>query len=277
MRTIAFPAGINVAALGIGTWNMGERPEKRKDEIAALHCAIDSEMTLIDTAEMYGDGAAEEMVGQALEGRRSDAFVVSKVLPNHASRKGTVAACEASLRRMATDYIDLYLLHWRGQFPLAETVSALEQLKRDGKIRHWGVSNFDTEDMEELVALPEGGNVQTDQVLYNLTRRGIEFDLMPWCRQRTMPLMAYSPLEQGRLLRHPELRRLAQVQSATPAQVALAWVLRNDQVIAIPKAGTSAHVKQLRAAVDIALSQVDLLALDTAFPPPDEKVPLEVI
>jgi diketogulonate reductase-like aldo/keto reductase len=277
MRTTKLHDGPDVPVLGIGTWGMGEHPEKRNDEIDALSAAVDSEMTLVDTAEMYGDGAAEELVGKALEGRRSEAFIVSKVLPHHASRKGTVAACEASLRRMATDYIDLYLLHWRGQVPLAETVDAFEQLVRDGKIRYWGVSNFDTDDMDELMALPEGERARTDQVLYNLTRRGIEFDLLPWCRQHKMPIMAYSPLEQGRLLGARELQRVAQEHSAAPAQVALAWVLRNADVIAIPKASTPGRVMELRAALDLPLSQADLQALDAAFPPPHRKIPLEVI
>lgn len=277
MRKTLLPAGEEVPVLGIGTWYMGEHPDKRSDEIDALRCALDNEMNLVDTAEMYGDGAAEELVGKALEGRRSEAFIVSKVLPHHASLKGTIAACEASLRRLATDYIDLYLLHWRGPVPLAETVDALERLKRDGKIRHWGVSNFDTDDMEELAALPDGGQGQTDQVLYNLARRGIEFDLLPWCRQRRMPVMAYSPLEQGRLLGHPALRPLAQKYGATPAQVALAWLLRDDGVIAIPKSGTPARVQELRKSPDIALSDEDLQALDRAFPPPKRKVPLEMI
>lgn len=277
MRTTTLPAGLSVPVLGIGTWGMGEDSVKRNAEIDALRCALDNEMTLVDTAEMYGDGAAEEVVGMALEGRRNEAFIVGKVLPHHASRKGTIAACEASLRRMGTDYIDLYLLHWRGGVPLAETVEALERLVSDGKIRSWGVSNFDTEDMEELENLGDGNKVQTDQVLYNLTRRGIEFDLLPWCRQRDMPVMAYSPLEQGRVLSNAGLRRIAQGHSATPAQIALAWVLRNRDVIAIPKTGTPARVPELRAALDIQLSQEDLLTLDQGFPPPDSKVALEMI
>jgi diketogulonate reductase-like aldo/keto reductase len=277
MRTTRLAAGLNVPLLGIGTWGMGEHAEKRTDEIDSLRCALDNEMTLVDTAEMYADGAAEEVVGEALEGRRSEAFIVGKVLPHHASRQGTIAACEASLRRMATDYIDLYLLHWRGAIPLAETVEALGKLVRDGKIRSWGVSNFDTDDMEELEALRDGNQVQTDQVLYNLSRRGIEFDLMPWCRQRKMPIMAYSPLEQGRILGDPELQRLAREHSATPAQIALAWVLRHDEVIAIPKASSPGHVEQLRQALDIGLSNEDLQALDRVFPPPRRKVALEMI
>lgn len=277
MRTTKLPAGVDVPVLGIGTWRMGEQPERRRHELDALVCALDNGMTLVDTAEMYGDGAAEELVGEALAGRRQEAFIVSKVLPQHASRKGTIAACEASLKRMATDYIDLYLLHWRGGVPLAETVDALERLASNGKIRHWGVSNFDTDDMEELVALPGGRNVQANQVLYNLMRRGIEFDLLPWSRRHAMPVMAYSPLEQGVLLREAEVLRLADEYSTTPAQIALAWVLRDEQVIAIPKAGTPRHVKQARAALDLRLSPIDMQALDRAFPPPRRKVPLEMI
>jgi len=234
-------------------------------------------MKVIDTAEMYGDGAAEELIGQALSGRRSDAFIVSKVLPHHATRHGTVAACEDSLRRLATDYLDMYLLHWPGAVPLEETLEAFDALLRAGKIRYWGVSNFDTPDMEELAALPGGNAVATNQVLYNLTRRGIEFDLAPWCRQRKLPIMAYSPLEQGRLLGASELLRLAAEYSATPAQIALRWVLRDDATIALPKAGTPGHVEQLRSALDLPLTPQDMAALDRAFPPPKRKVPLEMI
>lgn len=277
MRTTTLPAGQAVPVLGIGTWGMGERSSSRQREIDAVRMAFDSGLYLVDTAEMYGDGGAEEVVGKALEGRRHDAFIVSKVLPSHASRKGTIAACEASLRRLDTDYIDLYLLHWRGNVPLAETVGALEQLVRDGKIRHWGVSNFDTEDMEELFALEGGENAQTNQVLYNLSRRGIEFDLLPWCERHRLPVMAYSPLEQGRVLGNGTLRRLSDERGVTPAQLALAWVLRNDDMIAIPKAATPAHVEQLRGVLDIALSVEELQALDRAFAPPKRKVPLEMI
>ncbi|GAB3467171.1 aldo/keto reductase [Massilia terrae] len=226
---------------------------------------------------MYGDGGAEEVVGKALEGRRGDAFIVSKVLPHHASRKGTVAACEASLQRLGTDYIDLYLLHWRGNVPLAETVDALERLVRDGKIRHWGVSNFDTEDMDEMFALPGGEHAQTNQVLYNLSRRGIEFDLLPWCARQRMPVMAYSPLEQGRILNDAALCRIAQEHACSPAQAALAWVMRSGDVIAIPKAATPNHVEQICGSLDIVLSPEDLQALDRAFAPPKRKVPLEMI
>jgi diketogulonate reductase-like aldo/keto reductase len=277
MRNTQLPSGEQVPVLGLGTWHMGERPENRQNELDAIRFAIDNEMKLIDTAEMYGDGAAEELIGKALAGRRTDAFIVSKVLPHHATRRGTVTACEDSLRRLATDYVDLYLLHWRGAVPLEETLEAFDALLRAGKIRYWGVSNLDTADMEELVALPGGSAVATDQVLYNLTRRGIEFDLVPWCQQRKLPIMAYSPLEQGRLLGEPELLRLAAAYSATPAQIALRWVLRNDLVIALPKASTPEHVRQLRSALDIPLSPQDMAALDRAFPPPRRKVPLEMI
>jgi diketogulonate reductase-like aldo/keto reductase len=256
---------------------MGEHTGRRQDEIDALRSGIDCGMKLIDTAEMYGDGASEELVGKAIAGRRSEVFLVSKVLPHNATRKGTIAACEDSLRRLGTDHLDLYLLHWRGQVPLAQTLQAFEQLERDGKIRHWGVSNFDISDMVELAGLEGGPKVQTDQVLYNLTRRGIEFDLMPWCERHTIPVMAYSPLEQNRLLDDPVIRRVAERYSATPAQVALAWVLRNDGVIAIPKAATPEHVRQNRAALDLALSPADLAELDRAFAPPTARQPLEMI
>jgi diketogulonate reductase-like aldo/keto reductase len=277
MRKTKLPSGEEVPVLGQGTSGMGEHPENRQNEIDALRFGLDIGMRVIDTAEMYGDGAAEELVGKAILGRRKDAFLVTKVLPQHATRQGTIAACEQSLRRLGADHIDLYLLHWRGQVPLAETLATFDELARTGKIRYWGVSNFDVADMEEVAVLPGGTAVATDQVLYNLMRRGIEFDLLPWCRQRNIPIMAYSPLEQSRLLGDPELRRIAANYSATPAQIALAWVLRNDGVIAVPKAGTPGHVKQNRIALDIPLSRDDLAALDRAFPPPAEKRPLEVL
>ncbi|MDB5919353.1 MAG: oxidoreductase [Massilia sp.] len=280
MRTTKLPSGEAVPVLGQGTWGMGEDPAMREEEIAALQFGLDSGMTLIDTAEMYGDGAAEDVLGEAIRGRRDDAFLVSKVLPHNASRRGTIEACEHSLRRLGTDRIDLYLLHWRGGVPLEQTLAAFEQLQRAGKIRHWGVSNFDVDDMVELAGLDAGQDnpaVATDQVLYNLTRRGIEYDLLPWCRQRAIPVMAYSPLEQNRLLGKPELRRIADQHKATPAQVALAWVLRDDGVIAIPKAATRSHVEQNLRAVELALSTEDLAALDRAFPPPGRKQALEMI
>jgi diketogulonate reductase-like aldo/keto reductase len=277
MRKTKLPSGEEVPVLGQGTWGMGEHPENRQNELDALRFGLDIGMRIIDTAEMYGDGAAEELVGKAILGRRDKAFLVTKVLPQNATRRGTIAACERSLDRLATDHIDLYLLHWRGLVPLAETLDAFDELVRTGKIRYWGVSNFDVADMEELVGLPGGTAVATDQVLYNLMRRGIEFDLLPWCTQRNIPIMAYSPLEQSRLLGDPELRRIAANYSATPAQIALAWVLRIDRMIALPKAGTPGHVKQNRIALDIPLAPDDLAALDRVFPPPTEKRPLEMI
>lgn len=277
MRMTALPSGDTVPVLGQGTWNMGDKPENRLCEMKALRAGLDLKMSLIDTAEMYGDGAAEELVGQAIAGRRSEVFLVSKVLPHNATRRGTIAACERSLRRLATDRIDLYLLHWRGSIPLAETLEAFDQLLSAGKIRYWGVSNFDLADMEELVRLRAGAAVATNQVLYNLSRRGIEYDLLPWSAQRNVPIMAYSPIEQGRLLGHPELQRIASSHGATPAQIALAWVLRRDGVIAIPKAGSPDHVKQNHMALEIPLGPEDFTTLDRVFLPPATKTPLEMI
>jgi diketogulonate reductase-like aldo/keto reductase len=277
VRTATLPSGAAIPVLGQGAWGMAEDARRRKDEIAALRLGLELGMTLIDTAEMYADGGAEELVGEAVLGRRHQVFLVSKVLPENATRQGTLDACERSLLRLRTDVIDLYLLHWRGNVPLEETLDAFDVLARAGKIRHWGVSNFDILDMNELWALDGGTAVQTDQVLYNLTRRGIEFDLMPWCRKRRIPIMAYSPIEQGRLLGHATLRNVAARHDATPAQVALAWVLRQDGVIAIPKAATPAHVRENRAALDIRLTEQDLAALDAAFPPPTAAVPLEML
>ena len=265
--------------LGIGTWNMGEKRKKRADEIAALQMAVDLGMTVVDTAEMYGDGAAEELVSEALGSHRSNIFLVSKVMPQHATRRATISSCEASLRRLKTDRLDMYLLHWRGRVPLDETLEAFQQLERDGKIRHWGVSNFDVDDMEELVGLTtRGGSLAaTDQVLYNPMRRGIEYDLLPWCHTRSIPVMAYSPLEQGLLAGHKTLEAIAVRLTATPAQVALAWVLRQPGVIAIPKAGRVEHVRDNRAALEVELAPEDLAELDDAFPPPTHKRLLEMI
>jgi diketogulonate reductase-like aldo/keto reductase len=276
-RTVTLPSGEPVPALGQGTWGMGERQDRRAQEIDALRMGLDLGMTLVDTAEMYGGGGAEELVGEAIEGRRHEVFLVSKVLPNHSTRRGTVSACEASLRRLQTDHLDLYLLHWRGGTPLDETLEAFAALETDGKIRHWGVSNFNVDDMEELLYMAGGAAVTTDQVLYNLTRRGIEFDLLPWCRTRKIPIMAYSPIEQGRLLGRAAVRRVAERQVATPAQVALAWVLRQDGLIAIPKASSVDHVRENRGALEIRLTADDLAELDEAFPPPTAPTPLEMI
>jgi diketogulonate reductase-like aldo/keto reductase len=275
--TLRLPPGETVPVLGQGTWMMAETPSTRANEIASLRLGLDLGLTLIDTAEMYGDGASEELVGKAIAGRRDEVFLVSKVLPSNARRDATIRACEASLRRLGTDRIDLYLLHWRGGTPLSETLEAFDSLTRSGKIRLWGVSNFDPDDMAELEGLPRGRGVATNQVLYNLTRRGIEHDLLPSCRARGIPVMAYSPIEQGRMLRHPALATVAARHGATPAQVGLAWVLRQDGVIAIPKAGRPDHVRENRAALDLRLTPEDLAVLDKAFPPPNGPRPLEVL
>jgi diketogulonate reductase-like aldo/keto reductase len=278
VRTVALPSGERIPALGLGTWYMGEDAGRRQAELASLRRGLELGLRLVDTAEMYGDGSAEELVGEAIAGRRDDVFLVSKVLPSNASRAGTIAACERSLRRLRTDRIDLYLLHWRGSVPLEDTVGAFHALVEAGKVRHWGVSNLDVEDLEELSRVaPEGPGAQVDQVLYNLGRRGIEHDLLPWCRARRVPVMAYSPIEQGRLLRKRALRKVADRHGATPAQVALAWVLRDGGVCAIPKAGTPAHVDENRAALELRLGAQDLAELDAAFPPPSGKVPLEML
>ena len=277
IRTTTLPSGEAVQVLGQGTWKMGEDSRRRADEVNALKLGLDLGLTLIDTAEMYASGGAEEVVAEAIAGRRAEVFVVSKVLPSNASRAGVQRACENSLKRLRTDRIDLYLLHWPGSVPLAETVEAFEALKKAGKIRHWGVSNFDTEDMEDLAGLPDGGNVQTNQVLYNLIRRGLEFDLAPWSRKRGIPLMAYSPVEQGALARNARLDAVAARHNATPAQIALAWVMHQEGVIAIPKASSQEHVRQNFAALDIKLTGEDLADLDRAFPPPTRKRGLEMI
>jgi diketogulonate reductase-like aldo/keto reductase len=275
--TTKLPSGESVPAFGLGTWRMGESRSRRKDEVAALRIGLDLGMTLIDTAEMYADGQAEEIVAEAVAGRRDEVFIVSKVLPSNATRRGTIAACERSLKHLHTDRIDLYLLHWRGTAPLHETVEAFVELVRAGKIRHWGVSNLDFADMEELVALPGGSAVATNQVLYNLARRGIEYDLTPWSRRRGIPIMAYSPIDQGgRLLRHAALKEIAAHHNATPAQVALAWLLRQEGMIVIPKAGTVEHTRENRAALDLRLTRDDLADLDRAFPPPKAARPLEM-
>jgi len=277
IRTLKLPSGEIVPVLGQGTWKMGEDRRRRADEVAALKLGLDLGITLIDTAEMYASGGAEEVVAEAIDGRRDEAFLVSKVLPSNASRAGVKRACESSLKRLATDRIDLYLLHWPGSVPLSETVEAFEALKTEGKIRYWGVSNFDTDEMEDLAGLPNGGNVQTNQVLYNLSRRGPEFDLAPWCVKRGIPLMAYSPVEQGALARNARLEAVAARHNATAAQVALAWAMAQEGVIAIPKAGRQDHVRQNAAALNIELTAEDFAELDRGFPPPTRKRGLEMI
>jgi len=277
MQTTTLPSGEAVPVLGQGTWYMGDQASRRASEIATLREGLDLGLKLIDTAEMYGDGASEELVGEAIAGRRDEVFLVSKVLPSNASRNGTIAACERSLRRLGTDRIDLYLLHWRGRTPFAETIEAFERLQDAGKIRHWGVSNMDVRDMQEIDRAAGGHAVATNQVLYNLTRRGIEWDLLPQAQKRGLPLMAYSPIEQGRLAHYPEVQDIAERHGVTPAQVALAWVLRQQGVIAIPKASRVEHVRQNRAALDLKLTAEDLAELDGAFPPPEGPEPLEMI
>jgi diketogulonate reductase-like aldo/keto reductase len=277
MKLVSIGSDEKVPALGLGTWRMGERRALHDEEIRSLQRGIDLGMTLIDTAEMYGEGATETLVGEALAGRRDKVFLVSKVYPHNASARGTLQACERSLARLATDRIDLYLLHWRGNVPLAETVQAFERLQRDGKIRHWGVSNLDRADMDELYVAPGGKRVAANQVLYNLTRRGIEWDLLPWCEKHKIAVMAYSPVEQAALLREPRLRALAARVGRTPAQLALAWVLSRDQVIAIPKAGQLAHVDENFAAAGCTLDAPVLAELDQLFPPPQRARPLEML
>jgi diketogulonate reductase-like aldo/keto reductase len=274
---VALPSGETVPALGQGTWRMAETASRRKQEIEALRLGVELGMTLVDTAEMYGEGAAEELIAEALAGERARLFLVSKVYPHNASRQGVVAACERSLRRLKTDRLDLYLLHWRGSVPLEETVAGFEELRRSGKVRHWGVSNFDTDDMEELLQVRGGENCAANQVLYNVTRRGPEFDLIPWMTKHRMPLMAYSPIEQGRLPRGGVLQRIGQKYGASPFQIALAWLLQKPDVIAIPKASSPDHVRDNHRALEIRLGPEDLDAIDAEFAPPRRKRPLEMI
>lgn len=277
MKSVLLPCGEAVPALGMGTWNMGDSPARRADELATLRLGLDLGCTLVDTAEMYGEGLAEELVGEALQGRRDEAFIVTKVYPHNASKTGTVQACERSLRRLRTDRIDLYLLHWRGSVPLAETLQAFMALQQAGKIRHYGISNLDLADMKELWAQPGGQGVQTNQLLYNLTRRGIEWDLLPWLRERRVPVMAYSPIEQARLLRHAGLAGFAQRHGMPPAQAALAWLLAQEGVIAIPKTSHPERLRENIAAAGIQLSGEQLAELDALFKPPTKPVPLEMI
>jgi diketogulonate reductase-like aldo/keto reductase len=276
IRTVSLPDGSTIPVLGMGTWYLGEDPDRHDIDLSALRTGIEIGLTLIDTAEMYGDGAAESLIGRAIGGRRNDVFLVSKVLPHHATRRGTAEACRRSLARLGTDHLDLYLLHWRGPVPLDETVAGFEDLVQAGLIRRWGVSNFDVPDLDELAALPGGDRVQTDQVLYNLARRGPEYDLLPRCRATGMPPMAYSPVDHGRLIAHRAVRDMAAEKGVTPAQLAIAWVLRRPDVFAVAKASTRAHVIENRAALEIGFSQAELDELDRIFPPPFSKVPLEM-
>ncbi len=276
MKTIRFPDGAEIPALGQGTWMMAERLDRRAGEIAALREGVDLGMTLIDTAEMYGDGAAETLVGEAIGGLRDRVFLVSKAYPQNASLTRLPQACEASLRRLGVDHLDLYLLHWRGGVPLAETVEAMERLVETGKIARWGVSNLDTEAMGELMAAG-GERCATDQILFNLTRRAPELDLLPWLQAHAIPVMAYSPVEQGRLLANTVLKNLAREKGVTPAQLALAWLLGQPGVLPIPKAGALAHVRDNRAAADLILSEADLATLERGFPRPTRRCPLEMI
>ncbi len=274
MKKVILTGGEEVPALGLGTWKMGIGEADEAGQIEALQTGIDLGLTLIDTAEMYGDGRSEALVGQAIRGRRDPVFLVSKVLPQNASRQGTIEACERSLRHLATDRIDLYLLHWRGNHPLAETVEAFERLKRDGKIRHWGVSNLDPADIRELLALPDGVNCVANQVMYNLAERGIEWDLLPDAQARQMAIMAYCPLGEGQLIDHPGLVALGRRHGVTAATVALAWLLARDGVIAIPKSRSAARVRENAAALSLTLSAEDLDELDRLFPPPGGPMPL---
>ena len=278
-KAVTLPGGEQIPALGIGTWNMAVARRSRRDEIVAIQTAVDLGMNVVDTAEMYGNGSAEELVAEAVGHRRGEVFLVSKVLPQNASRRGTIAACEASLRRLQTDRLDLYLLHWRGRVPLDETLSAFDSLHRAGKIRYWGVSNFDVDDMEELAdaTAPDMQPPATNQVLYNLMRRGIEFDLIPWSIKTGIPIMAYSPLEQGTLSTSKAVVAIARALNATPSQVALAWVVRQPGVMAIPKSGSADRVRENHGALQIALTQAQLIEIDRSFPQPARKKPLEMI
>jgi len=277
-RTVPLPDGLEVPALGQGTWHMGESARLKQQEVAALKLGIELGVTLIDTAEMYGNGGAEEIIAEAIAGQRDGLFLVSKVYPHNASLSGVPAACERSLRRLRVDCIDLYLLHWPGSHPLSETVDAFEALKAAGKIRYWGVSNFDTGEMGRVWKQPAGSHCATDQVLYHPDSRGIEFDLLAWCAAHKMPIMAYSPLGQGgRLLRSKALKTVAEHHDATPAQIAIAWSMRSGAAISIPKATTPAHVRENAGAADIVLTDADLAEIDAVHPPPRKKQGLDIL
>ena len=277
MRTVTLPGGEKVPAFGLGTWHMGERGADKAREVAALKAGLDLGVTLIDTAEMYGEGGAEEAVAEAVTGRRDKVFIVSKVYPHNASRTGAVAACERSLKRLKTDRIDRDLLHWRGSVPLAETIEIFEKLKSSGKIRHWGVSNLDMSDMAELARLKAGPACASNQVLYHLGQRSIEWDLLPDCQNKGISVMAYSPLGQGRILGHATLKTIAARHGVAPAAIAVAWTLRHDGLISIPKSSDTGRVAELVKARDVVLTKEDLAALDAAFPPPKGSKPLPML
>jgi diketogulonate reductase-like aldo/keto reductase len=277
IKSLKLSSGQAIPVLGMGTWQMGENDRDHPSEVAALRHGLELGLSLIDTAEMYGEGGAELVIAEAIAGRRADVFLTSKVYPHNASMKGAIEACERSLKRLNTDYLDLYLLHWRSSVPLEETLRAFQKLHQSGKIRSYGVSNFDTKDMKKAVSISGGKEIVTNQVLYNLMRRGVEWDLLPWCRQQNIPIMAYSPIEQGRLLQNQTLQTIATDRNVTVAEVAIAWLLHQDQVIVIPKSSNIAHVEKNRAALDLKLTIEELQMLDTAFPAPKRSVPLEMI
>lgn len=274
---IELSSGQSMPKLGMGTWRMGENKRRFDDEVKALRHGLSLGLSLIDTAEMYGEGGAEEVVGAAIAGKRSDVFLVSKVYPHNASREGAIAACERSLKRLNTDYIDLYLLHWRGSEPLADTLDAFDTLKQAGKICDYGVSNFDVDDMEEAMQLPTGKQIVTNQILYNLSRRGVEHDLLPWCQRQNVAVMAYSPIEQGRLLGNKALGKIGEAKGVSGAQVAIAWLLHRENIIVIPKSSRIEHIEQNVAAQKIKLSPEDMAELDTAFPAPARPIPLQML
>lgn len=274
MKKIQLRGQTEIPILGQGTWRMGEKASQKQMEIDALKLGIDLGMTLIDTAEMYGEGGAEKIVSEAIAGRREEIYLVSKFYPHNASYEGVIAACDRSLSRLKTDYLDLYLLHWRGSVPLSETLAGLQHLQQAGKILNYGVSNFDTDDMEEAESNSGGKEIVTNQVLYNLMRRGIEWDLLPWCKERDMPIMAYSPLEQRAFVSDSKLNKIGAKYNATSTQIALAWLLHQDNVISIPKATNPNHVRENRAASDIELTKEDLQQLDRAYKPPSRKMSL---
>ncbi len=276
--TVTLPDGTKIPALGQGTWHMGEATSRGAAEAAVLSEGIELGLSLLDTAEMYADGGSELVVGAAMKGLRDRVFLVSKVMPQNASSAGVIRHCEASLKRLGTDRLDLFLLHWPGRYPLQQTIAAFETLRAAGKIRYWGVSNFDTDDMEEVFAAPHGQNCVTNQVLYNPEERGIEFDMLPWCRAQKMPVMAYSPLGQaGKLLRSPALKAVAQRHGATPAQIAIAWSLRDGNTISIPKSADAAHLRENAKAAAIKLTAEDLAEIDRGHKPPARKMSLGML